>query len=254
MLVRRPTQVKGWLRFLLTIALVPLCFLLLPGSLRSRALGATFALVAAFGAFKMAMEGSRFKPFWIHVDPRWLPILADHGVISGPEGWESTAEARDSSDSEYDVLRDKIRFTFLTPEMAFDHGTNSFFTSLHFMASIKEIKQVAHRSEFHPKFYIEAGSEGYEFGLVTAKTSEAAYDLSDPKSRVKIATLPYTEFRFQWERSEYDAEFWRKARQKQDEQLKLHGWERDKTPNIPGDPHPFVSLEHKYFSLYYGNI
>lgn len=254
MVIRRPAQTRQ--RFAVFLAIIFVSLFLLTAFSWERALALTLALLVALVCLSAA-TGPRFKPFWLHIEPKWLPMLMDHGVISGAEHWATVSdEAEAAPASEHNLLMDALGFTFLSPDLGFDHGTNKFFTSVRYMAPIKEIKQVAHLSECFPKFYVEAGTEGYELGLVTAKSAEAGHDLGDPKSHLKIATLPYNEFCYQWEVSWHSSGFWKAARKRRDDELKIYGWERDPTPNFQGDPHPhpFVSLKHKYFTLYYGDI
>jgi len=211
----------------------------------------------------------RFYPFFVHIQPNWDALLFDFGVVKDDEEyrqlWERMRCPEEDSgeaglNSEYNILRDGIMFTFLSwnkwspfeTALIYCNSRRDFLTKIDFREPIEEIKIT---SEFgtlgSPTFYIKSVAAGYELGLW----------IPWQEKDVPVAILPYEEFGLYhleesdslWDRlflSRWvvrDCELEEKITREREKLRAEHGWKGKDSPVEE-------SIEHKYFAVEHGRI
>lgn len=113
--------------------------------------------------FKTVRE---FKPFWVRIQPFWLPLLFDHGVTDRAE-WDQLPSADNTS----------IGFTVLSPTLFYSDDSHRFFSNLDLSVAFeplrpkelstqgKELKAVtgASLSPLAPTVYFRERASNWEF-------------------------------------------------------------------------------------------
>src|SRR5205085_11047349 len=160
----------------------------------------------------------KFKPFVMQVEFGWQRLLIDHGVLT-EEGWKNLrANDLEKPSPGYDVVRDGIRLTVLSPTLFYSDSTQRFSTSLSAYAPIDRLCPLPPRGRFAcpPTVYMIDGLEGVEFQL---RTEESTCGPGD--GRICLARLPkgfFSEF--------FGVELSPKQKARQQKELTERGWQQ----------------------------
>jgi hypothetical protein len=212
------------------------------------------AVLLAVLLFWRALKRPHFEPYWVWIKPNWYPLLLDYGLIKNLEEWQQiVAKLGHIPASDYNVLRDGIRFTVLNPDLIYRNDYREFASDVRFTESLQEVS-LYHPSGwfYHPKVYIgfalKSPPEGAYEIRITATDSVEHKDCNEKGATV--AVLPWVEFSF-YREDPGEFRHWDKLRAKRDKQMQEHGWMRDETDVYYGGP---SSIEHKYFTVQHKRI
>jgi hypothetical protein len=212
------------------------------------------AILLALLLFWRVLKPSHFEPYWVWIKPNWYQLLLDYGLISNLEEWQRiTAELQHIPTSDYNVIRDGIRFTVLKPDLIYRNDDREFASDVKFTEPLREISLISSGGwQYHPSVSI---------GFAIQYVQDCAYEIrvtapdsvkhvgQDENGRVVVALLPWVEFGFY--REEFNLRRWDKLRAKRDKQMQEHGWTRDESEPYHGAPH---SVKHKYFTVLHKRI
>ncbi len=226
-----------------------------------------------------------FSPFRVSIQPNWYELLSDFKLIRSVEDWHRAfAEAGKLQALEDHIFRRGLNFTVIRPpsDNGLEPGLVFWDDRKLFLSHDAELREVLIRDNSvpsvkeilgkhpifdHPRspspalFFRSFG--GYQIGLEVgpewweelckcgqagelAETEADADYLLFGKTRLVIATLPYSEFDAYY-KNLGDNQMNRQA-EVLDKQLEANGWTR----KIEGDsdiPDPWSHLQHKYFKV-----
>lgn len=203
---------------------------------------------------KQKKQKQIFEPFWVQVIPRWETLLLDYGLADQRE-WESLLNDESLKQEHQSLLQNGIKFTLIKSdsesELVYYDDSPSFYSEVDFtkaLTFLKPHKVDAVLTTFTPKIYIRSGIEGWELGVITAKSIEKTVIAGDRNNLIKIATIPYSLFSL----SRYNYGIEKDEAVK--ERLQKNGWEFDKDAEEFSRDVLFQvpkKLNHKYFTVEY---
>ncbi len=198
--------------------------------------------------YKSKQKQEEFVPIRINILPKWSELFKDY-KIANDNSWDSKVP----EDKEYHILKHGINFTILKPGLIYDDDRHHFKTAVDFRRKIDEVSPDKYGTDF-VGVYVKSSLEGYEVGIRTPESHEKSFKergeykgvLGDDSDLIKIATIPYTEF--------YIRDFNKKRQKQKDQNLQKHGWKREEPDAEFSLVDSTITIEHKYFLVFYEYI
>ena len=212
------------------------------------------AVISAVLLFWRALKPPHFEPYWVWIKPNWYPLLLDYGLIKNLEEWQQiAAKLEHIPASDYNVLRDGIRFTVLNADLIYRNDDREFASHVRFTESLQEVSLYHSDGWFyHPIIYVgfalKLPPEGaYEIRITTTDSVEHK-DCTE--KGVTVALLPWVEFSI-YREDRGDVKRLIRLEAERDKQMPEYGWTRDETESDYGAP---STIEHKYFTVQHKRI
>jgi len=218
--------------------------------------GRSFWLAALLAVllFWRALKRPHFEPYWVWIKPNWYPLLLDYGLIKSLEEWQQiAAKLEHIPASDYNVLRDGMRFTVLNPDLIYRSDNREFASRVRFTEFLQEVSLLHPGGWFyHPMVYIDfalkSPPEGAYEIRITATDSVEHKDCNE--KGVTVALLPWVEFSI-YREDRGDVKRLVRLAVKRDKQMREYGWTRDETESYYEAPE---AIEHKYFTVQHKRI
>lgn len=185
---------------------------------------------------------SDFEPIEINIQPKWDKLFKDYNLVNAD--WNMDKICDKIKEEKWHVLKDGVRFTLLKPDLIYYNDLNIFRTEVHFQPRIRELNP--NFADFIG-FRVKWGGDGFEIFLSTPESRQKNpnYPPGYDPDEIKIATIPYSELRMY--------KYKNAKKEIKDQILRDYEWTREEHPHFAFID-PTVTLEHKYFTVYYQYI
>jgi hypothetical protein len=231
-------------------------------------------------------SGTSFTPFYVHIAPKWFPLLADFKLISSEEEWWVLSKYFEASPTlEQRMLRWGVFFT-VVQQSEYSENTlfylnhrRSFASKIDYHVQIEGLKMDSDASEgykrgWSPEIFVERKPDGYALGLRVPDWWWEKMKQSCPTPRkeekddtcgrveLTLTSVPYKEFDLYVESADWNDDSPAKNEKdvkqmiaERDEQRAKFGWKsvarRNESGRRIGWPE---AIEHKYFEVEHNGI
>lgn len=144
-------------------------------------------------------QRDEFRPFRVHVEPNWLEIFQDFGLLRNDQSRDAFREAMSQVPAgEYHPVRSGFNFTAIGPKLFYWHDRDEFSSRVDFTASIPQIQYDREPRPTSPQIRFKEIPFGYALQVVTPESCQRGESAGD--YFVSVNLLPCEAFDGFWRR------------------------------------------------------